>query len=359
MTVVDSIIVSVLYEDVTPERPYERCCIVCGWKTLQAPTSGFGNLLAHLESSHEGYLSVVDTCVMTGKKKATPDMFPKTTQLPDPTARENSDSVTATTEADNNNTTSQPDTSKQGRSHALREHNIRHIYTKEDIDGLLTCLEEVVPRSKEQWEQVLIRFHEQYADPNGRPQRNVGALQTKFYALLNQKKNELDANCPTPIRRARHIKRRIYGIPENSILPVQEPREKMTVPEIVEPRSQSSDEETIPDEEMTPYVVADPELNGKTEALTSPLQRKRPRLSKPSAETQQALVQRVAVLESDLSTLQKELLSLCEVVLNTTNSLEEVKVNNSRLREEIAMLTGRHDVVQADSSEDDERETTD
>ncbi|TMW65859.1 hypothetical protein Poli38472_003624 [Pythium oligandrum] len=343
MTPSTPLLLSVLYESVSAD---ERRCVVCKETIKQMADAGFDGLLSHLEDAHKGYQAVVERCIASGNTKATPDMF-KDEEEHEAVVEDTPSASTSDTEI-----SVRPEPSiEQEPSRGFRLHQGSR-YSKEDLDALLSCIEEILPTSGQQWEQLLNRYHQTYAIPNGRMTRTTPTIKARYYHLLARKRELPDEYCPVPVQRAREIRRRMREVSGQSgrySVSEGERQSIAAVRAIVEPREQSSDEETIPDEEMAQFIAAE------EAQATAPLsRRKRPRHDEPSGDDHQALVDRVTTLEGELSSLQRELLSLCEVVLNTTNALEEEKAKNSELREELARLTGRPDLLDADTSSEED-----
>ncbi len=72
-------------------------------------------------------------------------------------------------------------------------------YTDIELQALLDIVEEVLPRSPNEWEEVSRRHVENY------PGRTLDSIRRKFNALANHKKPTGDPHCPPTVRRAKRI----------------------------------------------------------------------------------------------------------------------------------------------------------
>ena len=72
-------------------------------------------------------------------------------------------------------------------------------YTDIELQALLDIVEEVLPRSPNEWEEVSRRHIENY------PGRTLDSIRRKFNALANHKKPTGDPHCPPTVRRAKRI----------------------------------------------------------------------------------------------------------------------------------------------------------
>ena len=72
-------------------------------------------------------------------------------------------------------------------------------YTDVELQALLDIVEEVLPRSPNEWEAVSRCHIENY------PGRTLDSIRRKFNALANHKKPTGDPNCPPTVRRAKRI----------------------------------------------------------------------------------------------------------------------------------------------------------
>ena len=76
-------------------------------------------------------------------------------------------------------------------------------YTDAELEALLGIIEEVLPRSPNEWEAISRRHIENY------PGRTQDSIRRKFNSLANHKKPAGDPNCPPTVRRAKRIFARI------------------------------------------------------------------------------------------------------------------------------------------------------
>ena len=72
-------------------------------------------------------------------------------------------------------------------------------YTDSELEALLDIVEEVLPRSPNEWEAISRRHIENF------PGRTQDSIRRKFNSLANHKKPTGDPNCPPTVRRAKRI----------------------------------------------------------------------------------------------------------------------------------------------------------
>ena len=72
-------------------------------------------------------------------------------------------------------------------------------YTDIELQALLDIVEEVLPQSPNEWEEVSRRHIENY------PGQTLDSIRHKFNALANDKKPTGDPHCPPTVRRAKRI----------------------------------------------------------------------------------------------------------------------------------------------------------
>ncbi|TMW65858.1 hypothetical protein Poli38472_003623 [Pythium oligandrum] len=315
----NALIVSFLYERGSPERPDERRCVVCGKDIAQQLTSGYSNLLHHLEHKHKSFRAVVEVCIAMNKMKATPDMFPA----------DEGASPAVKSEVDATETVRMLQAAFRPAP-PRAEH-----YTTKDAQALLSYLEEVLPTSSSDWDRVRELYNETYAKPNGRSIRPMSSIHSKYYNLLAVRARNDKGN--PEVERARKIRDRIRelggaprGRPSKRPLHTQAfPSARPTTVSSVSDE-QHSDDETIPDEEMAAIAAADPDFNSEPEC--SPSQQKRPRRTETNLhkqDFQDMILARMESMENKIKRLQRKVRHLDE-------SLYQETVRSNALQRQLA-----------------------
>ncbi|TMW65855.1 hypothetical protein Poli38472_003620 [Pythium oligandrum] len=307
----NKVLVSLFYEEPSPENPHHRRCLVCGEKKARSFTTGYRNLVRHLNRVHEGYLEVAERCLATGQTKATRAMFMDTSEV-------------AVTPPEG---TSIKDASVQYKAPVRRgggRGGGTQAYNADDIDALLTCVEDLLPCTADMWNQVQTRYNETYAKPNGRTKRSMTSMRVKFSTFLVSETPVDDPNCPSEVRRAREIKQKLQ-VARGS-------RPKAAGPTIKRATADkqlgtvSSDDETLPDDDLATYAAEyDSDYIPERSQVRVP-KPKRPRLRKTSAPSQdlhKSLAARVSAMENEFLALRNEFKSIYEVALRTNASVKK------------------------------------
>ena len=81
-------------------------------------------------------------------------------------------------------------------------------YRREEIDKLLDLIDEIQPIGAEMWERIAEDYN-RAARGNLWEERDADSLKVKFRGMVNHKKPTGDPQCPTPVKRAKRIKRSI------------------------------------------------------------------------------------------------------------------------------------------------------
>ncbi|RLN92103.1 hypothetical protein BBJ28_00014627 [Nothophytophthora sp. Chile5] len=165
-----------------------------------------------------------------------------------------------------------------------------------DKNALLVCIEPVLPTGANEWERVLAKYRETYAEVNSRALRDATSIKGKYRQLLNSHKPTGDSSCPLEVKKAHIIMRLI--------------QEKVTF--------RAFDDGAAPDDSSDDYS-AQGDSNG---------------LHREAKSIQQFQSSRIASLEQEVFSLKNEIFSLRDDLRYSQKLLENIKDKNYTLREE-------------------------